>query len=171
MAKDKRRKQKNKHDGLVSDEARYVLVGLLIFLLCVIGLIERGGYLGNVVSYVFVYVFGVFWFIPLLLVAFLGLYLFIRRKLPTIKVGVGLLAFIFFFVFLLIGASESDLSLSNVFGVYNDRFQQITGNGWKVVIDAQVGGGFLGFILFALLSDLLTNVGARLVYIIGLTHE
>ena len=24
MAKDKRRKQKNKHDGLVSDEARYV---------------------------------------------------------------------------------------------------------------------------------------------------
>ena len=168
MAKDKRRKQKNKHDGLVSDEARYVLVGLLIFLLCFIGLIERGGYLGNVVSYVFVYVFGVFWFIPLLLVAFLGLYLFIRRKLPTIKVGVGLLAFIFFFVFLLIGASESDLSLSNVFGVYNDRFQQITGNGWKVVIDAQVGGGFLGFVLFALLSDLLTNVGARLVYIIGL---
>ena len=168
MAKDKRRKQKNKHDGLVSDEARYVLVGLLIFLLCFIGLIERGGYLGNVVSYVFVYVFGVFWFIPLLLVAFLGLYLFIRRKLPTIKVGVGLLSFIFFFMFLLIGASESDLSLSNVFGVYNDRFQQITGNGWKVVIDAQVGGGFLGFVLFALLSDLLTDVGARLVYIIGL---
>ena len=85
MAKDKRRKQKNKHDGLVSDEARYVLVGLLIFLLCFIGLIERGGYLGNVVSYVFVYVFGVFWFIPLLLVAFLGLYLFIRRK-PLLKV-------------------------------------------------------------------------------------
>ena len=168
MAKDKKRKQKNKHEGLVSDEARYVLVGLLIFLLCFIGLIERGGYIGNVVSYVFVYVFGVFWFIPLLLIAFLGLYLFINRKLPTMKVGVGLLSIIFFFMFLLIGASESDLSLANVFGVYNDRFQQITGNGWKVVIDAQVGGGFLGFTLFALLSDLLTSIGARIVYIIGL---
>ena len=53
MAKDKKRRQKNKHDGLVSDEARYVLVGLLIFLLCFIGLIERGGYLGNIISYVF----------------------------------------------------------------------------------------------------------------------
>ncbi|MBQ9730519.1 MAG: DNA translocase FtsK [Bacilli bacterium] len=168
MAKDKKRKQNIKHDGLVSDEARYVLVGLLIFLLCFIGLIERGGYLGNVVSYVFVFVFGVFWFIPLILVAFLGLYLFIRRKMPTIKIGVSLMSILFFFIFLLIGASESEVSIANVFSIYNDRFQQITGNGWKVVIDAQVGGGFLGFIIFALLSDLLTNVGARIVYILGL---
>lgn len=168
MAKDKKRKQNIKHDGLVSDEARYVLVGLLIFLLCFIGLIERGGYLGNIVSYVFVFVFGVFWFIPLILIALLGLYMFIRRKMPTIKVGVTLMSFIFFFIFLLIGASESEVSIANVFSIYNDRFQQITGNGWKVVLDAQVGGGFLGFVIFALLSDLITNVGARIVYILGL---
>ena len=168
MAKDKKRRQKNKHDGLVSDEARYVLVGLLIFLLCFIGLIERGGYLGNIVSYVFVYAFGVFWFIPLCLIALLGLYMFIRRKTPEIKIGVITLSFIFFFIFLLIGASESDLSIANVFGIYNDRFEQITGNSWQVVVDAQVGGGFLGFVLFALLSDILTDVGARLVYVVGL---
>jgi len=168
VVKDKKRKQKNKHDGLVSDEARFVLVGLLIFLLCFIGLIERGGYLGNIISYIFVYVFGVFWFIPLVLTALLGLYLFIRRKLPSIKINVALLACIFFFVFLLIGASENDIGLANVFSVYNDRFEQISGNGWKVVLDAQVGGGFLGFLLFALLSDVLTDIGARLVYIVGL---
>lgn len=168
MSKDKKRKQGNSHSSMVSDEARYVLVGLLVFLLCFIGLIERGGYLGNIVSYIFVYMFGVFWFLPLIMIAIFGLYLFIRRKLLKIKIGVPQLAFIFFILFLLIGASENEIGISNVLNVYNDHFNQISGNGWQVVIDAHVGGGFIGFVLFALLSDLITSVGAKVVYIVGL---
>ncbi len=173
--KDKKRKQSgNSLKGFISDEARYVLIGLLIFLLSFIGIIESGGYLGSVISFVFIYLFGVFYFIPLILFAAYGIYIFLRRKNPDFEVGPYLIALAFVIFFALIWASvfsvENGNYLSSVFGEYSSRFNQIRGKGLTVIVGqgkSGVGGGIVGFFFFAVLAELMSPVGASVVYIIG----
>lgn len=173
--KDKKRKQNlNSNKGFISDEARFVLVGLLIFLLSFIGIIESGGYLGKVISFIFVYLFGVFYFIPLILIGIYGLYIFLRRRQPSVEVGPYLVTICFTLFFALIWASswncESGKYLGEFISEYSARFNQIRGSGLSIIVGAGrsgVGGGLIGFFFFSLFAQIMSPVGASVVYIIG----
>lgn len=173
--KDKKRKQSlSSNKGFISDEARFVLVGLLIFLLSFIGIIESGGYLGRVISFIFVYLFGVFYFIPLILIGLYGLYIFLRRRQPSVEVGPYLVTIGFTLFFALIWASswesESGKYLSEFISEYSARFNQIRGSGLSIIVGAGrsgVGGGLIGFLFFSLFAQIMSPVGASVVYIVG----
>ena len=85
MAKEKKRNYDEKTKGeLLSEETRNALLGILLFLLAVIGLVETAGPLGKIIRYVFVYLLGTFSSLVLLFLALVGVYVFINRNFPKV---------------------------------------------------------------------------------------
>ena len=66
----------NNNDYIVSTDAEAVLYGLLLILLGAIGLINSGP-IGHFLTYVIVYLFGVFYSLFFMMMIFFGLYLII----------------------------------------------------------------------------------------------
>ena len=76
MAKEKKRNYDENNKGeMLSEETRNALLGILLFLLAVIGLVETAGPLGKIIRYVFVYLLGVFSSFGVLDLEFSGLFL------------------------------------------------------------------------------------------------
>lgn len=168
MSKEKKRKTNENGGILVSEEARNVLLGLMIFLLCFIAFFERSGTLGNIVHYIFVYIFGVGFIFPLLFIMGIGVYLFFKRKLPSFKIGVVSLAFVLLIMFMLIASSENNLQLGEVLKEYNIRFNLVVGSSFNVLPSFDsVGGGIIGFYAYSLLRNIAGDTGAKLITYLG----
>ena len=81
MAKEKKRNYDEKTKGeVLSEETRNALLGILVFLIAVIGLVETAGPLGKIIRYIFVYLLGTFSSLVLLTLSLVGIYIFIKRK-------------------------------------------------------------------------------------------
>ena len=171
MAKEKKRNYEDTAKSeLLSDETRNALLGILVFLLAIIGLVETAGPLGKIIRYFAVYFLGTFSSIILVMLALLGIYVFIKRKFPKIKVKLSLGAIISLFIFSLIYSSENDWTLVNTASNYRDIFDSISQEGYISILTSSVAGGFVGHLLYALLSTFVGGVGAQIicvVFIIG----
>ncbi|MGI6378012.1 MAG: DNA translocase FtsK [Bacilli bacterium] len=155
-----------KFPDLASKKARYFAFGLLAFLLCLIGIFDRVG-LGKIISFILVYLFGCFYFVPLAIGCFYGAYYFIRQRKMELDINGYLTAFCFAVFFCLIWASESDATIMNVFSVYGTRFSNIDGPSVQTLIDSKVGGGLIGHFFYSAIANIVTAPLVKIVYLAG----
>ena len=151
------------------------IVPLMIFLISIIGLLNRG-YVGEFLTYIMVYIFGVFYFIFFIGLAAFGLTYAIKRKGFSIKVNLYLLGGILLIFSLMIAASISmeNLELTNVFTTYNHRISYISSSLFNISDLTKLGytgGGFIGTFFTALFNTAFTSLGTHIVAIILFTSS
>ena len=78
MSKDKKRDESKKERKLTV-EAEVALLGLLLAIVSLIGLLNQG-WLGGLLTYCLVYLFGNMYYLVLILNIYLGLYLFFKKN-------------------------------------------------------------------------------------------
>ena len=168
--KDKLKSPKTKDNKLFSDDVEYLLIGLMIILLSVIGLLNKGP-VGNFLTYITIYLFGAYYFILYALLILLALYLMLKKKMLKIHINMKILGGILVFLSLLIASSNTstELNFNNLTMLFNEHMTSVSSN--IFVIDnlsnlATTGGGFIGFALRALLNTCVTNIGTTIIYVI-----
>lgn len=167
MAKEKKEPKKNQ-DGLLSKDAETILIGLMLSLIALIGLLNRGP-IGQFLTYCAVYLFGVFYFVTFLLILFFGLYLIAKRKTYKVHITTTLLGVILLFLGIMISTSMNPdgtpLELKNVFTTYASAISKIS-HGVMIENIAQVdtmGGGIIGYFFAALFNSTITLLGTTIV--------
>ena len=175
MGQDKHQPKDNKKKFTFSNDAEKTLIGIMIFLISIIGLLNRG-YVGEFLTYIMVYIFGVFYFIFFIGLAAFGLTYAIKRKGFSIKVNLYLLGGILLIFSLMIAASISmeNLELTNVFTTYNHRISYISSSLFNISDLTKLGytgGGFIGTFFTALFNTAFTSLGTHIVAIILFTSS
>ena len=171
MAKDKHVPRSVKEAKLMSKDAESTLYGLMLFLVSLIGVLNNG-VIGNFLTYISAYLFGVFYFVPFLIGAFYGIYLILMKKTFLVKVNLVFLGVILIAVASLIGSSfNSSISgFGDLFSHYHATISNIVVNDTIFNINLTkidvLGGGLIGRFLATLLTSTLTNIGARIVVIV-----
>ena len=88
MAKDKKRNYEDtSKQEVLTEESRNALLGILLFLLAVIGLVETAGPIGKIIRYIFVFLLGTYSSLILAVLAIVGVYVFFKRKFPKFKIN------------------------------------------------------------------------------------
>ena len=93
MAKEKHLPKSISESKLLSRDAENTLYGLMLFLISVIGILNNG-FVGNFLTYISAYAFGVFYFVPFLLGIAMGFYLILMKKSYMVKINLILLGII-----------------------------------------------------------------------------
>ena len=168
--KEKMKSPKTRDNKILNDDVEFVLIGLLIVLLSIIGLLNKGP-VGNFLTYITIYLFGAYYFVLYAILLVLSFYLMLKKKVFKIKINMNFLGAILVFVSLLIASSNtnSELNFQNLVQLFNEHMGSVSSS--VFVIDnisnlATTGGGFIGFTLKALLNTSVTNVGTTIVYIV-----
>ena len=155
MAKEKIEQIK---DGKVklNYEVEVALLGVMIVIISLIGLLNQG-FVGSLITFSLVYLFGCWYQIPLFLGLFFGGYFFIKRKKPKMISNMNVLCFGFLVVFLAIASSKYEgANLDNCFTFYKAAFEKChAGININILSIDQVGGGLIGYILYALIVSVL----------------
>ncbi len=169
MAKEKKEPKVNK-DGVLSKDAETILVGLMISLVSLIGLLNKGP-IGQFLTFVAVYLFGVFYFVAFLILLYVGVYLVFKRKMFKLKIDVTLLGLILLSLGIMIASSPSNgevITLSNVFTKFSRQVKDIS-EGFlikDIVKVEQTGGGLIGYFLASLLNTSITSTGTLIVSLV-----
>jgi len=160
--------KKSRKTYLARSETRTSLLGLFLFLVCVVGFIDQQGFVGKYILYPFIYLFGVLFIIPVGGIAVLGIYLFIKRQSLKTKRYISPVALGFLFIFNLIGVSQNTYGLDSIISVYNTNFNNTYNLTFSEIMSSTLGGGFVGSFSFSFLMVLLSEAGAKFVWIVGL---
>lgn len=170
------KKINEKKENLLNNDFECFFCGLIIILISIIGLLNNGP-IGNFLTYIFVYLFGAFYFIFFLLSIFFGLYLMIKRKIFKVHFSLKVCGILFIFFSLLSACSITNTPL--YFNNLNSQFSlhlSLVSPYFPVINNFQdlneVGGGFIGYLLKALFNTALTPIGnyilTGLIFVIGL---
>ena len=167
MANDKKIPNVNQGNNFLSKDTEMILLGVMLCLVALIGLLNTGP-VGHFLFYIFAYAFGVFCFIPFLLLLFYGLYLIIKRRAYLIKINSSILGCILLLTGLLISSSNSEnLVLKNMLSEFKMSSFQITPFAIESLSDTvALGGGFFGYFLAALLNTAITHIGTTIIYLL-----
>ena len=164
------KKPKNKNNSLMTNEVEYILIGLMLLLISIIGLLNKGP-VGNFLTYIGVYLFGAFYFIIFLFLIVVSVYMMIKKKGLRIRLNMVLLGFVLVYLATIIASStsNSEIRFNNLIEVYNEHIAVVSSK--LFVVDSisnlsVVGGGFIGYSLKALLNTCITNVGTNIVVIV-----
>ena len=150
MAKEKKEPKINK-EGLLSKDAEMILIGLMLSLVSLIGLLNKGP-IGQFLTFCSVYLFGVFYFVVFIILLFTGLYLIVKRKLYTFKIDIIALGIILLILGISIASSPAnggDLTLKDVFTSFSKQITDISEGALikNVTLIENTGGGLLGYFL------------------------
>ena len=148
-------------------EVEVALLGLMLVIISLIGLLNQG-FVGSLMTFSLVYLFGCWYQIPLILGMLFGGYFFIKRKKPKMISNMNVLCFAFLIVFLSIASSKYDgANLDNCFTFYKAAFEKChVGLNVNILSIDQVGGGIIGYILYALLVSVLGEFMTSVVIVI-----
>ena len=171
--KEKYKSPKSKENKVLNDEVECVLIGLMLILLSIIGLLNKGP-VGNFLTYITIYLFGAYYFILYGIILIFAFYLMLKKKVYKVHINMNLLGAILVFVSLLIASSNTntELRFNNLSSLFNEHMASVSSS--IFVIDnlsnlATTGGGFVGFTLKALLNTCVTSVGTTIIYIVCMT--
>ena len=155
MAKEKKEELKEVKKKL-DYETELALVGLLLAIVSLIGLLNQG-YIGRIITFGLVFVFGSWYYAVLLAGVALGGYLFLKRKKPKFVSTLTTVSFLLLIGFLAIASSKYEgASLSNWYTYYNAAFQRCSEGVYINLANLnQVGGGIIGYSMYALLVSTL----------------
>lgn len=170
---EKKSKDVNKN---LNNDLEYVLCGIIVILISIIGLLNNGP-VGNFLTYIFVFLFGAFYFIFFAISILFGLYLIIKRKIYKVHFSLKVFGILFIFFSLIISCSLTSTTLyfNNLNSQYNLHLSLIS-TSFPVINNFndlnQVGGGFIGYLLKALFNTILSPVGCYiltgLLFVVGL---
>lgn len=171
MAKEKHLPKSIAESKLLSKDAENTLYGLMLLLISLIGILNNG-FVGNFLTYISAYAFGVFYFVPFLLGIAGGFYLILMKKSYMMKINLVLLGIILIALSCLIGSSLSPTpdSFATVFTNFHTKMSNAVVNDtlFKLRLSdiGNLGGGIVGSFLATLLCSTLTRVGAYIVVIV-----
>lgn len=171
MAKEKHLPKSISESKLLSRDAENTLYGLMLFLISVIGILNNG-FVGNFLTYISAYAFGVFYFVPFLLGIAMGFYLILMKKSYMVKINLVLLGIILIALSCLIGSSLSSTpdSFSTVFTNFHTKISNAVVNDtiFKLRLSdiGGLGGGIVGAFLATLLCSTITSIGTYIVVIV-----
>ena len=166
MAKEKK-EELSQDKKKLSYETEIALLGLMISIISLIGLLNQG-YFGSIITYLLVFVFGSWYYLVLLGLIYFGIYLFVKRKKPKFMSTLTTISFILLIGFLAIASSKYDgASLSNWYTYYKAAFERCK-EGVHINIDKinQVGGGVVGYSMYALLVTALGQFMSNVVIVV-----
>lgn len=165
MAKEKHLPKSVKESKLLSNEAGNTLYGLMLLLVSLIGILNNG-FVGNFLTYISAYLFGVFYFVPFIIGIASGFYLIMMKKMYTLKINLVLLGIILIACASLIGSSLSPTpdSFSTVFSNFHASISNAVKDGTIFALRFEdigtLGGGIIGNFLATLLCSTISKVGA-----------
>lgn len=171
MAKEKHLPKSISEAKLLSRDAENTLYGLMLFLISVIGILNNG-FVGNFLTYISAYAFGVFYFVPFLLGIAMGFYLILMKKSYMVKINLVLLGIILIALSCLIGSSLSPTQdgFNTVFANFHTKISNAVVNDtiFKLRLSdiGGLGGGIVGAFLATLLCSTITSIGAYIVVIV-----
>ncbi len=166
MAKEKSQELEEKKNKL-SYETELALFGLMIAIVSLIGLLNQG-YFGSIITYGLVFIFGSWYYMALIALIYFGMFLFIKKKKPKFMSTLTTISFILLIVFLAIASSKYEgASLSNWYTYYRAAFDRCK-DGIHVTIAKtnQVGGGVVGYSMYALLVSVLGEFMSNVIIVI-----
>lgn len=171
MAKEKHLPKSVTEAKLLSREAENTLYGLILLLVSLIGILNNG-FVGNFLTYISAYVFGVFYFLPFLIGMAMGFYLILMKKSYLLKVNVVFLGVILIFIASLIGSSLSPTpdSFATLFSNYHANISNAVMEDtiFKLRLESigTLGGGILGNFLATLLCSTISKIGAYIIVVL-----
>ncbi len=174
MAKEKKTPKTNSDLKILSSDAEAILYGLILTMIAIIGLLNRG-WVGEFLTYITVYSFGVFYSLFFLLIIFFGLHLIVKKNFYRLKVNLYLLGAILLIFSSTIAASKGieGLNVTNAFTLFNQRMGYLSSSSFHIdSMDAiaSSGGGLIGFFLCGLLNSCISPLGTEIiVYILFIT--
>lgn len=167
-------KKKRKNKAKLKRQLKYELLGLLFIFISIFSsgaTIINDGFIPSGLENVFKLFLGIWYFVLSILLLILGIYLVIKRKIPTFytKMTVGFTLF-FLGILLLTHIQTFDRLLihpeeTSILKASWDHFLHYTkGEG----VNSQLGGGMLGAVLFAMTFYLFSFAGAKIVAVFSL---
>ncbi len=150
-----------------SRQTRFILVGLFLVLIALIGIIDVNGLVGNIIAFPTLYLLGVFHFLFAVALIAYGGYLMILRRRPTIKFNLNIISAIILLVLTMIALSDKETILSTFFGYYNQIFFDVRLNSVLGLLVSPLGGGALGFLLYSILASLVGVDVTRIIYLLA----
>lgn len=176
MAKEKKTPKKSDSGKFFSKDSEASLYGILIILISLIGLLNRG-IVGEFMTYIFVYLFGAFYFVFFLFLIFFGGYLIIRKKVFHFYVDLKLFGFILLMLAFMISGStdQQKIVFGNFFDIFNDRISQVSSSMFQISSVSSIpslGGGLIGYFLKGTLNSAIDEIGTSIViylfFVLGL---
>ena len=151
----------------LSYETEVALLGLMLAIVSLIGLLNQG-YFGSLLTYLLVFVFGSWYYAVLLAFIYLGGFLFIKRKKPKFVSTLTTISFVLLIGFLAIASSKYEgASLSNWYTYYKAAFDRCHDGIHINVSDInQVGGGIVGYSMYALLVTALGEFMSNVIIVV-----
>ncbi|MDN6967515.1 DNA translocase FtsK [Oenococcus sp. UCMA 17063] len=158
-----RRRRKTKKTQKINSKTILILAIEVLFVLGIF----RLGIIGNFFANIYKYVFGNYFVIFILLIAFLLGYWLLYKKLPKIPrriiVGIIFLAL----PFLTISSLFFDADLHSSTNLLKELFKVIADDMRHNRSQTNVGGGLIGTVLYLALSQMISNVGVWIVSILS----
>lgn len=167
MAKEKKEELNEDKKKKLSYETEVALLGLMLAIVSLIGLLNQG-YFGSIITYLLVFVFGSWYYAVLIACIYFGTYLFLKRKKPKFVSTLTTISFILLVGFLAIASSKYEgASLSNWYTYYKAAFDRCS-EGIHISISNinQVGGGIVGYSMYALLVSTLGEFMSNVIIVV-----
>lgn len=170
MSKKERKTPKTNQEYILSTDAEAILYGLILLLISLIGLLNYG-VVGEALTYIFSYLFGIFFVFVYLLLIFFGLYLMIKKSMFKLKIDLKILGSILLVLGLCIASSmSSNLTINNFFAAYQNQVnmseEHIFAMQNTAVIYNNLGGGIIGYFLTGALNSSISVDGTVIVVLV-----
>lgn len=165
--KEKKTPKQNPNDYILSSDAEAVLYGLILVLLSFIGFLNYG-VVGEALTYIFSYIFGIFYIFVYLLLIFFGIYLMIKKEMFRVHIDLKILGAILLILGFCIAASMGhNIYIDTFFTTYQNQVNETQKYIFSMIstnkIFANLGGGFIGYFLVGAFNSALSETGTSIV--------
>ena len=150
-----------------SRQTRFILVGLFLVLIALIGIIDTNGLIGNYIAFPTLYLLGIFHFLFAIALIAVGGYLIVLRRRPTLKLNLNIISALVLVVLTMIALSDKETTLSTFFGYYNQIFFDVRLNSALGLLVSPLGGGAIGFLLYSIITSLVGVDVTRIIYLLA----
>ena len=136
-------------------------------LLSLIGFLNYG-VVGEALTYIFSYVFGIFYIFVYVLLIFFGLYLMVKKEMFKVHIDLKVLGAILLVLGFCIAASmKQGVYIDTFFSSYQNQINETQKYVFAMIstdkIFANLGGGFIGYLLVGAFNSAITEVGTSIV--------
>ncbi len=165
--KEKKTPKLNANEYILSSDAEAILYGLILVLISLIGFLNYG-IIGEALTYIFAYLFGIFYIFIYLLLLFFGIYLMVKKTFYRLHIDLKILgAILLVFGFCIAASMENNISINNFFTSYQNQVNNTQNRIFSMsstdAIYANLGGGIIGYLFVGLLNSSITETGTCIV--------
>ena len=142
-------------NSLGSKKTQTKLIGVMILLLCLIAIFDVKGYVGGVLSFIFVFLCGDLFILPIILIMLLVIPLLKGNRIKFSFANIGAFLVLLSVLLLFSNTELTPLDAIDQFMVY---FKASNPPLFKGIFDGYLKGGFIGYSLYAFLHTFLGSI-------------